>query len=543
MTAAEWDELRSLLDAVAEEVATPEQVARLEALVLAHPEAEAHYVQYMSLIADLSRGAASLPGPAVPWPRIATVAPSTAVRPRRRLWNRPWVVGLAGLAAGVLLAIWLWPRPIVINSAPRPDAVAERVDHTVAVLLRTHNADWEDTGMPTRPGSALPPGRLILKSGHAHLEFYSGATVILEGPAELALVSRAEAFCARGKLRATVPPQAQGFAVGSPALDLIDRGTEFGLSVADGKSAVHVFEGQVDVYDPEKGPPARALKVVRTGQGISRIGPGAVEPIGPDPASFPTAAHVAAQAVAATRARQDEWRRASEALHRDPSLLVHYTFEPDVTAPRTLRDRAGNGRSAHDGAIVGAIDGPGRWPGRAGLEFRQVSDRVRLTIPGEFEAFTLAAWVRPDALPNQNNALLMADGWEPGESHWQIGIDGTIILGVQTDPKGKGGQYHAPNIFTADRLGRWVHLAVVYDPDAGVVTHYVDGRPVASPAIQFDAVLRFGDGSLGNWNVAQHRNNHPVRNFTGGMDEFLMFSRALSAAELETVYARGRPPN
>ena len=64
------------------------------------------------------------------------------------------------------------------------------------------------------------------------------------------MISRTEAYCARGKLRATVPPQAQGFAIGSPALDLIDRGTEFGLDVGDGKTEVHVFQGQVDVYDP-----------------------------------------------------------------------------------------------------------------------------------------------------------------------------------------------------------------------------------------------------------------------------------------------------
>ena len=49
----------------------------------------------------------------------------------------------------------------------------------------------------------------------------------------------------------------------------------------------------------------------------------------------------------------------------------------------------------------------GRWPDKQGLEFRQVSDRVRLHIPGEFEAMTLMAWVRVDALPNKFNSLLM----------------------------------------------------------------------------------------------------------------------------------------
>jgi hypothetical protein len=33
-----------------------------------------------------------------------------------------------------------------------------------------------------------------------------------------------------------------------------------------------------------------------------------------------------------------------------------------------------------------------------------------------------------------------------------------------------------------------------------------------------------------------------VRNFTGGMDEFMLFSRALTGAEVERLYAQGRPP-
>ena len=48
-------ELRGLLDALAEESIAPEQMRRLEQLVLAHPEAEASYVQYVVMMADLGR--------------------------------------------------------------------------------------------------------------------------------------------------------------------------------------------------------------------------------------------------------------------------------------------------------------------------------------------------------------------------------------------------------------------------------------------------------------------------------------------------------
>ena len=98
-------------------------------------------------------------------------------------------------------------------------------------------------------------------------------------------------------------------------------------------------------------------------------------------------------------------------------------------------------------------------------------------------------------------------------------------------------------MFTPERFGRWVHLAVVYDPAAGLVTHYVDGQPVGDPLeIEFDSPLRFGDAEVGNWNSSGLRNKHPVRNFNGGMDEFMLFSRALTGADVERLYAQGRPP-
>ena len=61
MTPAEREELQALLDALAEETIAPDQVRRLEELILAHPEAEAFYVQYMSLVADLGRHFAAPP--------------------------------------------------------------------------------------------------------------------------------------------------------------------------------------------------------------------------------------------------------------------------------------------------------------------------------------------------------------------------------------------------------------------------------------------------------------------------------------------------
>src|SRR4029453_18885652 len=107
-------ELCELLDALCEESITPEQVQRLEELVLAHPEAEAYYVQFMSFHADLVRAVVGMPGRAEETvraldPTAKTVAaqpappPATpeAPRPRRRFGRG--ALALAVLAASVLL--------------------------------------------------------------------------------------------------------------------------------------------------------------------------------------------------------------------------------------------------------------------------------------------------------------------------------------------------------------------------------------------------------------------------------------------------------
>jgi hypothetical protein len=54
--------------------------------------------------------------------------------------------------------------------------------------------------------------------------------------------------------------------------------------------------------------------------------------------------------------------------------------------------------------------------------------------------------------------------------------------------------------------------------------------------------LHIGDAELGNWNIATHRNNCPIRFLNGCMDEFMMFSRALDTEEIARLYEQGRPP-
>ena len=73
--------------------------------------------------------------------------------------------------------------------------------------------------------------------------------------------------------------------------------------------------------------------------------------------------------------------------------MLHFDFKNRMSSDWTLRNATTND-SAPDGIIVGCQWTEGRWPGKRALEFRSVSDRVRLDVPGEFEALTLSAPVQ-----------------------------------------------------------------------------------------------------------------------------------------------------
>jgi hypothetical protein len=539
-------ELRPLLEALCNESITDEQVRRLEELVVNDPEAAAGYVQYMSFFADLSKffaGQTHNPEQTLRalacagWPAANEHAAEPA-RPRRsRRWVRIGLVGLTGLAACLLVAVGLASRRTVDgNPTNRP----EPTDDTVAVLLQMHRAEWEPGSLSVQVGSPLPAGRLALKSGLARVQFYSGTSVVLEGPAEFQLLSRTEAYCTAGRVRATVPPQAAGFTISTPAMEVIDRGTEFGLFVGERATEVHVFQGRVELHTPT------GDQELTTNQGVTRSGNGPLTPIVPDSAAFVTAGELSTRSAADRTRWQKEWDAASREFRRDPNLIVYYPFRADPEATGALWNEAASAGTS-DGTIVGCSWGNGRWPGKPGLEFKRVSDRVRFTAPGQFDSITLAAWVRPDALPNENNALMMCDGWEAGELHWQIGSDGTLVLGVRGPRTGgdpaqlHSAHYHATGVITPDRFGRWIHLAVVYDRAAQRVAHYLDGRLLAEKSPEFDIPLRIGQAELGNWNIASYKNSTPVRYFTGCMDEFMLFSRPLSDAEIERLATQGRP--
>lgn len=452
--------------------------------------------------------------------------------PRRAYRKMRWGIALAACFA--LLASGWWAMRV-----SHPGERKGTTSTAVAMLNRVVDAQWNQHDEAPRLGAPLEPGWLRLKSGLAQVVFYSGARVVIEGPAELQIISPSEATCRSGRLTAEVPPQAHGFRVATPQMIVTDLGTSFGLEVKDRRTELHVFKGSVEMQ-PGAGAGKQNLK-----EGSGAVTENSQPPklITADPAAFVSLYDLQSKSVAAEVLRHEQWRAASRRLDDDPSLLLHFDFEQADASEWLLRNASTRKNATPDATIIGCRWTEGRWPDKPALEFQSVNDRVRLSVPGEYESLTLAAWVRVQGLDRQFNSLFMSEGFEAGTLHWLIRKDGVLGLTVIGHEPGQYQIVASPSVLSLDQFGQWLHLAAVVDGGGQRVVHYVNGQPVSERALKIHPPFRIGAAELGNWNARGFPDNDPslIRNFSGAMDELCLFRRALPAAEIRALYSSGKP--
>jgi hypothetical protein len=196
---------------------------------------------------------------------------------------------------------------------------------------------------------------------------------------------------------------------------------------------------------------------------------------------------------------------------------------------------------SRDGAVVGCLWCPGRWPEKSALEFKRTSDRVRINVPGEFDRLSLTAWVRMEGLNFWLSALMLTDGWDLGEVHWQITANGELLLGVSLPDTHDGDGHRSPPVLGPKDLGRWVHLATVYDKRTNLIVHYLDGKRVSQGLLRVPTTMRIGPANLGNWNPGPDFIKNSRRSLNGRIDEFAILRRALTDDEVRRIYELGRP--
>jgi len=523
---------------------------RLNQLLEQDPEARRVYILAIHihdqlpdvLLRDIPQNPSSL---------LEGATPPDAMRADRKL--RPAVKIAIGLvAAALLIAAWFAFQRDAKNVLPEEGIVhhpqrAEALDDTVAVVANAVSVDWGDSP-PLSSGVGVAPGKISISSGVLHLEFYSGAAVLLEGPATFELRSPSLAVLESGRLRAHVPPESRGFTILSPQATIVDRGTEFGIIAApDGETQIHVFQGQVDLYpdpdgaapsplpNPEEATPAQRLS---TGSGALLRPSGDRQPIEAQAERFVTFGEFSDLVDQSMIQRREAWRDFKQSLQQDERIYCWFDF--DRTSIRRPRIHGQAPAGALVGALVGCRMATGRWPEETALEFKHPGDRVRFTLAHEFSSVTLMAWVRVDALDRSFSGLLMADGYQVGRPHWQINRRGQIVLGVRTSTRNIY-NYKSDAVMGDFALGRWMHLTTVYDEASGVVQHYTNGVLRSSDGIREATLLRFGHVEIGNWHDALGRTRNPVRNLNGRIDEIIVFGTALHEEEIKRIHVCGRP--
>ena len=451
------------------------------------------------ILADGDRGEGNVTSP--PLPKVVPFPSGSRSRfPFRTLLQ---------LAASICIAasaLWLTVRPDV-------------------ALFR--EVGGEITGLSLTGFSELVGHEFELKKGLVELRFRKAdALVVIEAPAKFTIQDAKTVRVENGRITAHVRDGRQGLRVITPHTDVLDLGTRFGVDVRSGeRSEVHVFEGKVEA-GTAGGPRNELLSQNQARRYTNETAP---QPMDIRSGSFIRPEEIK-PLVAGTRNGQAKRALAIKAsLKKDPALIRLVDFE-----------------NPQEGLVIqGARNVQGRFPGLNALEFVDSEDNASLDLNASVSQLTLMSWVRLDQVPDGISSLYHTDGWnKPGQVHWMILRNGQMRFAMfgerlEESPASKVG-FPESRVPVLGELGRWIHLAAVYDSEQKLVSFFVNGTFDSSVKMTGGLPALLGKAEIGNWNL---KNSHGTkdRRFRGRMDELIVLSRALSPQEIRDQYEAGTP--
>jgi hypothetical protein len=218
-----------------------------------------------------------------------------------------------------------------------------------------------------------------------------------------------------------------------------------------------------------------------------------------------------------------EIRYLAGAREVDPSLVIYYSFDEvsDIVA-----DQSGKG---HDGVVVGDVtaEADGMYNGAANFATGSYLDLDGPSFPAEdipTSAMTLAAWIKCantggdheifSARASDNTWLIHPEPKSSGDIRWLLrSYGGTTIFQIRA------------GTMTWDE---WLHFAGTYDKESGKAALYINGELIEEIVVENPADIA-GDWGLG---ARVGLTIDDARPFTGLMDEFRMYTRALSQDEI-----------
>ncbi len=420
------------------------------------------------------------------------------------------------ISAAASIALLLLLQGIVFREAPDRAEVKKEVSSIIgfaARIERAVNPVWSVAGPgPIHQDGWLRTGLLRLESGSVYLSFNSGATAIIEGPAELSIESGNRVFLKSGRITAEVPPAASGFTVNTPRFNAVDIGTRFGIIVdGEGNSELHVMQGEVEVSR------ASGNSVpIRVYEGLA----------------------IRADSRTRTELRPVSYEGDHFKLQlgkprvSQPDLCFHF----DESVGAILEDSGRN--KLFDVPMIGSGEldhSPRRGPGRkgGGLVF-QAGETLDVALSSDFqldEPHTISFWLKipPKVGRNIHEEIMHYGG---SSRFWRVSAN----FGANRGERGAfrldcGDSYVVGSSDIAD--GNWHHVAYRYiatsKSDLASQIHlFVDGKPEVLSDFQSGSVLTGPVGSL-------KLGGTQSQGFQGWIDDLNVFREAASTATIQTL--------
>jgi hypothetical protein len=522
LTDREILELNELCGAVVDGTLTDAQRARLTALLRESEAARRFYVRALGQSASLHTYAAEM----------HAEAPDAPVPPKAFRLS-PWWLGVFPAAAALLLGFWFLAQP-----APHGTDDALAVE-TVARLTGAKHTQW--TSPALTPGARLARSQALeLGAGLAEITFDSGARVVLEGPASLTVDSAWSAVLRRGALKASVPLEAIGFRVSSPAVEVVDLGTEFTM-IADSRGAAEVLVLKGEVEAAPRGA-AEADTILLRQNEARRFEAGSVSDVSDSEKKFARFAPPLALDYFSAAVNYVHWsfdEAAGPVARADVRGALAGAFDAQLLA--ATGDARTDGRRARALRFDGRLFAKASFPGLSGSTTHTIAFWVKVPEDAQLsDAFSMVTWgLNSRKLGTRHVGI----NWNKNPADGPLGA-------LRTDFRGG----HAIGT-TALRDGRWHHITVVFAPGGDAapvqVRQYVDGR-LESSAVTLDPMHAAASADnpeamadltdvlwlgcrLGIRGLANGR-------FRGEMDELFVADRALAPQEIVALMNDNRLP-
>ena len=443
---------------------------------------------------------------------------------------------LAVTTLTIVAAFWtFWAYLIHAGRSEFSDRTPSDHSIPVATLRATEDCQWPSARKPRSRGERLKAGELLhLLSGVVEVELAQGAHVRVQGPAEFELRSQNQGFLHHGLLVATVPKRAVGFTIDTPTAEIVDRGTEFGVTVAaDGTTDVQVLKGLVQMR-PSAGTKRRTATPLSAGSAGRVRAPVRLQAPEVETIPFDAARYAAVGAPKSdSRSAVDRNRRWSELVRRHPALVAYYpmnetagsTVALDATTP------AENGGYRSGMTLEAAGPRPPNFPAfeadNTAAKSNGLDDRLEISSLNTLSdtTYSFEVWFNysdDSKLQYIGGRGMLGDStFHPYDS---VGLNGSRLGFFNGDV----GDFNSGSLVTKDT---WHHL--VYTRDKNEVKVYLDGALKISGtfAIRYAASDRIVVGNRPGNDLA----------LTGSFDELAIYNTALSADEVRWHYIVSRP--